>query len=51
MWIDIIVKLAGFIIAMIACPPLTLFFVIVAGLLPSIVAHRIQKKAQERAQE
>ena len=51
MWVDIIVKLAGFIIAMIVCPPLTLFFVIVAGLLPSIVAHRIQKKAQERAQE
>ena len=42
MWIDIAVKLVGFGIAMIVCPPLTLVFVMLAGLLPSVVAQRLQ---------
>ena len=45
MWIDIAIKVVGFGIAMVICPPLTLVFVILAGLLPSLVAHKNQKKA------
>lgn len=45
MWIDIAIKVIGFGIAMVICPPLTLAFVILAGLLPSMVAHKNQKKA------
>ena len=37
MWIDIAIKVIGFGIAMVICPPLTLAFVILAGLLPSMV--------------
>ena len=44
MWIDIAIKVIGFGIAMVICPPLTLAFVILAGLLPSMVAHNNQKK-------
>ena len=45
MWIDIAIKVVGFGVAMVICPPLTLAFVILAGLLPSVVAHKNQKKA------
>ena len=45
MWIDIAIKVVGFGIAVVICPPLTLAFVILAGLLPSVVAHKNQKKA------
>lgn len=45
MWIDIAIKVIGFGIAMVICPPLTLAFVILAGLLPSMVEHKNQKKA------
>ena len=45
MWLDIAIKVIGFGIAMVICPPLTLAFVILAGLLPSVVAHKNQKKA------
>lgn len=45
MWIDIAIKVIGYGIAMAICPPLTLAFVILAGLLPSVVAHKNQKKA------
>lgn len=45
MWIDIAIKVVGFGVAMVICPPLTLVFVILAGLLPSVVAHKNQKKA------
>ena len=44
MWIDIAIKVVGFGISMVICPPLTLAFVILAGLLPSVVAHNNQKK-------
>ena len=44
MWIDIAIKVIGFGISMMICPPLTLAFVILAGILPSIVAHKNQKK-------
>lgn len=44
-WIDIAIKVIGFGIAMVICPPLTLAFVILAGLLPSMVEHKNQKKA------
>ena len=37
MWIDIAIKVIGFGIAMVICPPLTLAFVILSGLLPSMV--------------
>ena len=42
--IDIAIKVIGFGISMMICPPLTLAFVILAGILPSIVAHKNQKK-------
>ena len=44
MWIDIAIKVIGFGISMMICPPLTLALVILAGILPSIVAHKNQKK-------
>ncbi len=44
MWIDIAVKVMGFGIAMLTYPPLTLVFVILAGVLPSVAAHSIQRK-------
>ena len=44
MWIDIAVKVIGFGIAMAICPPLTLVFVMLAGLLPSVSAQKNQKK-------
>ena len=43
MWIDIAIKLVGFIIAMIFYPPLTMVFVILAGVLPTTMAHLIHK--------
>ena len=51
MWIDIAIKLAGFVIAMLVCPPLTLVFVMAAGVLPSTVAHRLQKKHKAQLTE
>ncbi len=44
MWIDIAVKVIGSGIAMMICPPLTLVFVILAGMLPSMMAMKFQKK-------
>ena len=43
MWADVAVKLTGFVLAMFIYPPLTLLFVMLAGILPSAAAARIEK--------
>ena len=43
MWIDIAIKLIGFVIAMLIWPPLTMLFVILAGILPTMVAHKMHR--------
>lgn len=48
MWIDIAIKLLGFGAAMLTWPPLTLIFVILAGVLPTAVAHGIQAKHKRK---
>ena len=45
MWIDIAVKLTGFVIAMLVWPPLTMLFVMLAGVLPTVVAHRMHHRS------
>ena len=44
MWIDIAIKVGGFIVSMIFYPPLTLVFVIIAGVLPTAMANIIHRK-------
>lgn len=48
MWIDIAIKLLGYGAAMLTWPPLTLIFVILAGVLPTAVAHGIQAKHKRK---
>ena len=43
MWVDIAIKLIGFVIAMLVWPPLTMLFVILAGVLPTVVAHKMHQ--------
>jgi len=45
MWIDISVKIVGFVIAMVFYPPLTMVFVMLAGILPTAMAHSFHKKS------
>lgn len=44
MWIDVLIKVAGFALAMAVYPPLTMVFVMLAGILPTAWARKLQKE-------
>ena len=44
MWYDIAIKVIGFMISMIFYPPLTMIFVMLAGILPTAMVGKIHKR-------